>query len=363
MVSMRIAGLLCALLTTVALSAAALGQEAPGADVPGSAPPALESGDAAIPVAAAGQEEPPGVARVVYRIVVRVLIAIGVFAILAFAALLFFEDRFIFHPSSEPASSWRPEGLPVEQCFFRARDGVHLYGWWHPGLDSIDDSEKPVVLWCHGNAGNLTHREANFRSLVDAGLAVFIFDYRGYGQSEGSPSELGLYADVEAAYDYLVKERAAAPQNVVFFGRSLGAAAALHGALRRRSAGLIMEGAFENVPAMVRQTVRLPFLSLFVRTQFDNLLRMPMLRVPVLVMHGEHDAVVPYAQGEAVFAAAPEPKEFYSVPGAGHEDTWEADADGWHRAFADFCRRCVGGEMKRGGAKPAAEAGAPAGGE
>jgi fermentation-respiration switch protein FrsA (DUF1100 family) len=118
---------------------------------------------------------------------------------------------------------------------------------------------------------------------------------------------------------------------------------ALHGALRRRSAGLIMEGAFENIPAIVRHSVRLPLVSLFVRNQFDNLARLRMLRTPLLVIHGTRDKVVPFVQGESVFAAAPEPKEFYAVEGAGHEDTYVVDAAGWHKVFADFCRRCVMG--------------------
>jgi fermentation-respiration switch protein FrsA (DUF1100 family) len=298
--------------------------------------------------AAMAEEAPVSRTRQVLRMVARIVIAVAVVGILAGAALLFFEDRFVFRPSPEPASSWKPEGLGVEQCYFLTRDGVGLYGWWHPGPDTDDDLERPVVLWCHGNAGNLSHREANLRSLVDSGLAVFIFDYRGYGQSDGRPSELGLYTDVEAAYDYLVRERGASPRRIVFFGRSLGAAVALHGALRRRSAGLIMEGAFENVPAIVRRSIRVPFLPSFIRNQFDNLMRLPMLRVPLLVIHGREDSVVPFVHGENVFAAAPEPKEFYAVAGAGHDDTYVVDAAGWHETFTDFARRCVGGGVTAG---------------
>lgn len=268
-----------------------------------------------------------------------VIVSVGV--VLAVAALLLFEDRFVFHPTRQPLTAWLPEGLGVVECTFRARDGTRLHGWWHPGEGLGDSHKRPVLLWFHGNAGNITHRAENLRALVELGLAVFVFDYRGYGRSEGKPSEVGLYLDGEAAYQHLTSELGVAPERVVCFGRSLGAAVAAHVALRAKPAGLIMESPFESVGAMVRKTSVLRVLVPLLRNRFDNVAKVQQLRVPLLVIHGVRDELVPFAQGRAVFEAAREPKEFFSIEGAGHNDTLQVGGREYCDRIAEFCRHYV----------------------
>ena len=275
------------------------------------------------------------------HIVARLVATAGVAALLVVAVLLFFENRFVFRPTREPLLSWQPPGLDVEECQFRTRDGYRLHGWWHPGSGPGEPSHRPVVLWCHGNAGNITHRAENMRMLAERGLAVLLFDYRGFGRSEGKPSEHGLYLDATTAYRYLVHRRGVSPSRVICFGRSIGTGVALHVALREKVAGLIMESAFENVPAMVRRRPLLWLPALFMRNRFDNLIRIRRLAVPLLMTHGDRDSLVPVEQGRAVFAAAPEPKELYVIEGAGPNDTYEAGGEAYFEALRRFCYRCV----------------------
>jgi hypothetical protein len=260
---------------------------------------------------------------------------------LATAVCCLFERRFIYFPSREPLAGWQPPGAASEECAFRAADGTRLHGWWHPGQGAGDPSPRPVLLWCHGNAGNITHREHNLRLVAARGLAALLFDYRGYGRSEGRPSEHGLYADAEGAYDYLVHERRVEPERIVCFGRSLGAAVALHLALTRPAAGLVMESPFRSAPAMARAKV--PFLPvwLLMRTRFGNEARVRDLAVPLLVIHGDGDRLIPIEHGRALFEAAPEPKGFYVIEGAGHNDTYLAGGQSYFERLERFCRECV----------------------
>jgi len=275
----------------------------------------------------------------------RILIGIAMALLLALAGLLFFENRFVFRPSREPVESWQPPGPGVTECVFRARDGVQLHAWWYPGSGADDVSDRPVLLWCHGNSGNITHRTEAFRRLVEHGLAVLLFDYRGYGKSEGRPSEHGLYMDGEAAYKYLVEAQGIEPGRIVCFGRSLGSVVALHVALLRKTAGVVIEGAFVNLGAVVRHRHPVLPLALFVRNRLDNLGRVRRLKVPLLVVHDSRDTLVPIAQARAVFNAAPGSKEFYAIEGSGHSDLSDFGNEQYYQTLRRFCSSCV---SKRG---------------
>ena len=249
------------------------------------------------------------------------------------------EEIFIYHPTTYPRGDWNPDGFEVEECEFEAQDGIRLHGWWHASGES--DGSDPVLLWCHGNAGNITNRNENMRMLAERGMSFFIFDYRGYGKSEGKPSEQGLYSDAEAAYRYVTGELGVPAERVVIFGRSLGSGVATHLALHEPCAGLILESAFTSVPAMARKVVPVLPLWRFVDTEFDNLERGPRLSVPLLSIHGDADGLVPFEQGKAVYEAAPEPKDFYTIPGAGHNDTYLVGGDEYFQCLKDFCEDCV----------------------
>ena len=261
------------------------------------------------------------------RIVRPVLLAVALLLVLP----VLFEKSLIYHPSREHDVSARGLGLAHESVALTAEDGVRLDALFLPAKDS-----RVTVLFTHGNAGNLSHRLDRTIFLQGRlGADVLLFDYRGYGRSEGSPDEEGTYRDARAAYRWLTEERKIPPDRLVLFGESLGSAVALDLALSRPCRALVLEAPFTSVPDMAR--VVLPFFPRsFVRTQYDNLGKIPRLRVPLLVLHGERDEVVPFAQGRRLFEAAPEPKRFFPVPGAGHNDAYLVGGDAYWRAVADF---------------------------
>jgi fermentation-respiration switch protein FrsA (DUF1100 family) len=164
---------------------------------------------------------------------------------------------------------------------------------------------------------------------------TFLLDYRGYGKSEGSPDEAGTYADARAAHGWLVA-RGVSPERLVLFGESLGSGVATQLATEVKARALVLESPFTSVPDMARAVY--PFLPLWplVRTRYDTVSKVGKLRMPLLVLHGERDEVVPFAQGRRVFEAAPGPKRFFAIPGAGHNDTYLVGGDAYWRALADF---------------------------
>ena len=251
--------------------------------------------------------------------IVRPLLIAGV---LLLVLPVLFEKRLIYHPIRDHEVTARELGLDHENVTLVAEDGVRLDAVFLPAKDS-----RVTVLFTHGNAGNLSHRlDRTIFLQARLGADVLLFDYRGYGRSEGSPDEDGTYRDARAAYRWLTEERKVAADRLVLFGESLGSAIALDLAVSRPCRALVLEAPFTSVPDMAR--VVFPFLPRsFVRTQYDNLDKVRRLRVPLLVLHGERDEIVPFAQGRRLFEAAPEPKRFFPIPGAGHNDTYIVGGD------------------------------------
>lgn len=242
------------------------------------------------------------------------------------------ERQIIFQPAKFPVGWWDASRLPfpVEDVSFTSADGTKLHGWFvaRPGA-------RGTLIWCHGNAGNLSHRADNIQRLAVLPLNIFIFDYRGYGKSAGVPDEAGVYQDALAAYDTLVEGRGLRPETLILFGRSLGGAVAVHLARNRPAAGLILESAFTSAADMAKEI--LPLMpSGLVRARLDVAGEIASLAVPKLLLHGDRDEVVPYAMGEALFKAAKEPKTFYTITGAGHNDTYLAGGKPYFEAWAKF---------------------------
>ena len=244
---------------------------------------------------------------------ILVLLILGFMLLLASC-----ENRIIYHPQRYPAGSWNPEeaGVRVRDVHFRAADGTRLHGWYIPASQARGD-----WLWFHGNAGNITHRLENIRLLRLLRLNIFIFDYRGYGKSEGEPDGRGLSLDARAAYEWLTGEGRAVPDRLFLFGRSLGGVFAIEVAERHPAAGLILESTFTSARDMARRLIPPLPLHWFIRSRFDSLSRIRHLTLPKLFLHGTRDEVVPYELGRKLFNAAPEPKTFYDIQGAGHNDT------------------------------------------
>jgi fermentation-respiration switch protein FrsA (DUF1100 family) len=249
----------------------------------------------------------------------------------------FFDQFVVYHPYPWEDRDWaRASGLPLEDVWFQAEDGVKLFGWY------VESARSPaVLLWCHGNAGNIINRLDNLRELFHLGISVFLFDYRGYGRSYGRPSEKGLYQDSLAAYAYLTDVRHIQPEQIVLFGRSLGAAVAVEVASQRRAAGLILESAFPSVEALARfQYFGFPLHWLF-GARFRLVDRLPKISVPILIIHGDRDDIVPLPLGKQVFDAAKEPKSFYLVPGANHNDLYHVGGKPYFQHLKVFVEKVV----------------------
>ena len=247
------------------------------------------------------------------------------------------ERTFVCFP--EKVHSGRPAdyGLLARDLYFETSDRVKLHGWLF-----VRDPLAPCLLWCHGNAGNISHRLDNIARLQSAGINVFIFDYRGYGKSEGSLSEQGFYLDGEAAWETLLREGPVPPARVVLFGRSLGCAMAADLAVKVPAAGLILESGFPHLGAMAR--VHYPFLfsERFLSGRYDALSRLKQIKIPLLVIHGTRDATVPTRLGRRLFEAAPEPKGWYEINGADHNDTYVVGGENYFRILRENIGRWTG---------------------
>jgi uncharacterized protein len=225
------------------------------------------------------------------------------------------EESVVFHPSRYPEGNWQPDGLQFEDAWFRAEDGTKLHGWFVP-------HEKPraVVLFCHGNGGSLATWADALRTLHDrAGVTVLGFDYRGYGRSEGTPSEDGVFADARAARRWLATRAGIPEKEIVVMGRSLGGAVAIDLATDG-ARGLIIESTFTSMPEVGHALFPwLPMRSIM-QTQFDSISKIRKYHGPVLQSHGTGDRLLPYSMGLQLFEAANEPKKFVSIPGGDHQD-------------------------------------------
>lgn len=224
------------------------------------------------------------------------------------------QSRYVYLPIEEHATTPAAYRMAYEDFWITTEDGVRLHGWHVPA-----PQPRAALLFFHGNAGNISHRLDSIRIFHELGLSVFIFDYRGYGRSEGSPSEEGTYRDALAAWRNLREERGLPAHAIVVFGRSLGASIAAWLAARERPAALIIESAFTSAPDLGAEIY--PWLPVrwLLRIRYDTLAAVRETRVPILVVHSREDRIVPFHHGESLFAAANAPKNFLELRG-GHND-------------------------------------------
>jgi fermentation-respiration switch protein FrsA (DUF1100 family) len=232
--------------------------------------------------------------------------------------LLALENRFLF-PGSSFAQEWEE---PSPKCGFRdielsSSDGNTIHAWWAPPPDW--KPQDGAVLYSHGNGGNLSMREWNITLWRNhTHKAVLIYDYPGYGKSTGKASEAGCYAAADAAYEWLVAQQKVPPSQLILVGSSLGAAMAVDLASRRENQALVLVNPFTSFADMAQKTF--PWLPArwMVRNRLDNLGKIKLCRSPIFITHGTSDGLIPFSQGERLFAAAPEPKRFLPRPGDGH---------------------------------------------
>jgi len=271
----------------------------------------------------------------------------GVVAILAgtvwpgVSLLDFLERQFIFFPSSRVERTPADAGIPYEDIRFETEDGLSLNGWFVPASPTASSSENGsadvTLLWLHGNGGNISHRVddlALFHHLT--GVNVFIFDYRGYGRSQGKPSEKGVYLDSRAAIAYLASREDTAGSRVVYFGRSLGAAVAVELALHQQPHGMILHSPFTSISDLGRDLYPYSPIRFLAGNRFDSLSRVGQYRGPLLVIHGEADEVIPADHGRRLYEAANQPKSFHEIPGATHNDGLGMAGDNMWNAVRHF---------------------------
>jgi fermentation-respiration switch protein FrsA (DUF1100 family) len=228
----------------------------------------------------------------------------------------------IFFPEPLISATPKSAGLPFDDVYMTTSDGVRINGWYVPAPPRAEGSTITLLRF-HGNAGNLSDRVHQLRQLHDQlGVDIFMIDYREYGRSEGEVSEAGTYLDAEAALAYLRSRPDAASHRIVYYGQSLGSAVAVELARRSPPDGLILEAPFVSIQAMAKAVI--PFLPVgaLISTKYDSLSKIGAIHVPLLVLHGDQDEVVPYAQGRRLFAAANEPKRFFTIAGSHHNDTY-----------------------------------------
>ncbi|QGJ71076.1 Phospholipase/carboxylesterase [Planctomycetales bacterium 10988] len=228
--------------------------------------------------------------------------------------LMFLENSMVYVPARYPEGDWEPHGFPREEVCFESKDGTALYGWYIP-------HEEPIatVLFCYGNGGNLTFRQDMIRTLHnEVGVNLMLFDYRGYGKSEGKISEQGFYQDARAARKWLAERTQTPEKQIVLFGRSLGGAVATELATTDGTPALILESTFTSLPD-VAATI-FPWLPVhwLMRNQYRSKEKIPNYQGPVLYSHGDQDDLIPLSMGEELYETIPGEKKFYLVKGGDH---------------------------------------------
>jgi len=248
-----------------------------------------------------------------YMILRLIIIALLCYGIIV-AYVYFFQGRMLYMPSADIILTPAQAGLTFEDVEFQAADGVRLHGWYIPAREA-----RATLLFCHGNAGNISHRLESILIFHRLGLNVFIFDYRGYGKSSGRPDEMGIALDAEAAWQWLAQDKGLDSAQLIIFGRSLGGAIAAELARTRPAAALILESSFTSYVAIGR--AHYPWLPVraIAQYRYATVEKVSSLRMPILIVHSAEDEIVPFSHSRELFAACTEPKYFLEISG-GHND-------------------------------------------
>jgi pimeloyl-ACP methyl ester carboxylesterase len=295
-----------------------------------------------------------------WRPVLRIIRSLAVVYLLVMVCMMFLEDSLIFFPSRYPAGNWKPWGLEFEDAWFQAANGTKLHGWYVPHEKKWADRPKgdsPIsvdtkigtvpdakigtvpqaILFCHGNAGNVTDRADILETIHNnTDASILIFDYRGYGRSEGKPSEKGVLADARAAREWLAKRENITEKDIVLMGESLGGAVAVDLAARDGAKGLVLISTFSSLPEVA--AYHYPFLPvrLMMRTRLDAVGQIANYKGPLFQMHGKIDQIVPFKFGKKLFDAANEPKQLLEFANHDHNDLPPAE---FYEALQKFLQK------------------------
>ncbi|HXD50538.1 MAG TPA: alpha/beta hydrolase [Burkholderiales bacterium] len=269
------------------------------------------------------------------RVIINLLIAAAVAYALIMLFVFLYQPRLVYFPQVERELTATPRaaGLDYEDVTLTTADNVKLHGWWVPSRNA-----RGTILLMHGNAGNISHRLGYLTMFNRLGYSVLLFDYRGYGKSGGHPDEEGTYRDADAAWLHLTATRNVAPRDIVMVAESLGGGVATWLALKYPPRALVLASTFRSVPDLGAQIYPWLPVRLLARITYDNLARIAKVDAPVLIAHSREDDVIPFVHGEALFAAAREPKQMLVLAG-GHNDGFLFTRDAWIAAVGAFLDR------------------------
>jgi fermentation-respiration switch protein FrsA (DUF1100 family) len=275
--------------------------------------------------------------------VVKALKVIAITGCIAYVAacigVRLMERSLVFQPGARAVSLPDPSlHLNERTVTFRSGDSTRLTAWIVPGANAAPDA--PWVLISHGNYGNIAYggRPQFYAWFRDLGVNLFAYDYRGFGASDGTPSEAGVYADANAAYRYLTDSLHVPPSRIILFGHSLGTGVTIELARHAPAAGMIVEDAYTSVADRGQEVFPLLPIRLIAASRFASIEKVGGLRLPKLFLHARNDRTIPIDHGRKVFAAAAEPKTFVELD-AGHADEYTADRDRYYGAIDAFIRR------------------------
>ena len=250
--------------------------------------------------------------------------------------LYVFQARYVYFPdlpSRQVEATPADIGLAFQALALRTADGEALAGWFIPA-----PAARGTLLYLHGNGGNIGHRLDQIEVFHRLGLNVLIIDYRGYGASSGKPSEEGTYQDALAAWNYLTQEKRLAPERVIVFGESLGGSVAAWLAARQPPAGLVIYASFTSVPEMAQALYPMFPASRLARYRYDTRAALRGVNCPVLILHSPEDEIIPFSHGQALLAAAREPKRLVELRG-GHNDALELSREVYTREIGAFLQQ------------------------
>jgi fermentation-respiration switch protein FrsA (DUF1100 family) len=236
---------------------------------------------------------------------------------IVFLMIRWFEHSQVYHPSRELVATAASLNRPFEDVHFKTKDGLNLNGWFFPG-DTNSPRAGMAVLLCHGNGGNISHRLDMCEALLQTGVSVFIFDYRGYGFSEGRPSEEGTYQDAQAAFRWL-SAKGFLGSAIIAYGESLGGGVASEIAIRENVGGLILQSAFSCMPDIGAEVFPWLPVRLISTIKYNTCDRLPRIKVPVLIMHSHTDGLIGFHHAEKNFKLANEPKLLWEITGSHNE--------------------------------------------
>jgi hypothetical protein len=246
--------------------------------------------------------------------------------------LYIMQPQFLYNPLQEVIYTPDELGLDFEDVTLQSADGLKLNGWYVPA-----NSSNPTILFCHGNGGNIMHRLDTINVFYNLGLNCFIFDYRGYGKSEGKPSEEGTYLDARAAYDWLVNVKKLSPNNIIIFGRSIGGSIAAQLASKVAAKSLILESTFTSYADMGKKFYPYMPVRWFARFKYSTIDYIKDVHCPVMVIHSRNDELVPFEFGLELYESSNEPNGFVEIYG-NHNDGFLVSSERYKKAWLDWLK-------------------------